>query len=45
MALAYIQCALKENFSVTLKGFARVSPICRELLVRSRSGSYSINEI
>ena len=36
--LAYIHCALKENFSVTLtkKGFACVSLICRELpLVRS----------
>ena len=35
--LAYIHCALKENFSVTLtkKGFTRVSMICRELLVRS----------
>ena len=34
--LAYIHCALKENFSVTLtkKGFTRVSLICRELLVR-----------
>ena len=32
---AYIQCALKENSSVTLKGFTCVSPICRELLVRS----------
>ena len=36
--LAYIRCALKENFSVTLtkKGFTCVSLICRELpLVRS----------
>ena len=34
---AYIHCALKENFSVTLtkKGSTRVSLICRELLVRS----------
>ena len=34
--LAYIHCALKENFSVTLtkKGFTCVSLICRELLVR-----------
>ena len=35
--LAYIHCALKENFSVTLtkKGFTCVSLICREQLVRS----------
>ena len=36
--LAYIHCALKENFSVTLtkkRGFYLVSLICRELLVRS----------
>ena len=35
--LAYIHCALKENFSVTLtkKGFTCISLICRELLVRS----------
>ena len=35
--LAYIHCAMKENFSVTLtkKGFTCVSLICRELLVRS----------
>ena len=33
--LPYIYCALKENFSVTLKGFTCVSLICRELLVRS----------
>ena len=34
--LAYIHSALKENFSVTLtKGFACVSLICREQLVRS----------
>ena len=35
--LAYIHCALKENFSITLtkKGFTCVSLICRELLVRS----------
>ena len=34
---AYIHCALKENFSVTLtkKGFTCISLICRELLVRS----------
>ena len=33
--LAYIRCALKENFSVTLtkKGFTCVSLICRELLL------------
>ena len=33
--LAYIHCAIKENFSVTLtkKGFTCL--ICRELLVRS----------
>ena len=32
--LAYIHCALKENFSVTLtkKGFTCISLICRELL-------------
>ena len=36
MEFAYIHCALKENFSVTLtkKGFTCVSLICRELLVR-----------
>ena len=35
--LAYIHCALKENFSVTLtkKGFTCISLICRGLLVRS----------
>ena len=35
--LAYIHCALKENFSVflTKKGFTCVSLICREQLVRS----------
>ena len=35
--LAYIHCALKENFSVTLtkKGFTCVSLICRAQLVRS----------
>ena len=33
--LGYIHCALKENFSVTLKGFTCVSLICRELLVHS----------
>ena len=35
--LAYIHCALKENFSVTLtkKGFTCVSLICRQQLVRS----------
>ena len=35
--LAYIHCAVKENFSVTLTkmGFTCVSLICRELLVRS----------
>ena len=33
--LPYIHCALKENFSVTLKGFTCVSLICWELLVRS----------
>ena len=35
--LAYLHCALKENFSVTLtkKGFTCVSLICRELFVRS----------
>ena len=33
--LAYIHCALKENFSVALteKGFTCISLICRELLV------------
>ena len=33
--LAYIYCALKENFSVALteKGFTCISLICRELLV------------
>ena len=32
--LAYIHCALKENFSVTLtkKGFTCISLICPELL-------------
>ena len=29
--LGYIHCALKGNFSVTLKGFTCVSLICREL--------------
>ena len=29
--LGYIHCALKKNFSVTLKGFTCVSLICREL--------------
>ena len=33
--LGYIHCALKETFSVTLKGFTCVSLICRELLVHS----------
>ena len=33
--LVYIHCALKENFSVTLKGFTCASRICRELIVRS----------
>ena len=34
--LGYIPCALiKENFSITLKGFTCVSLICRELLVHS----------
>ena len=33
--LAYIHCALKQNFSITLKGFTCDSLICRELLVRS----------
>ena len=33
--LAYIHCALKENFSVSLNGFTCVSLICRELLVCS----------
>ena len=32
--LAYIHCALKENFSV-FQGFTCVSLICRELIVRS----------
>ena len=32
--LAYIHCALKENFSVTLR-VTCVSLICRELLVHS----------
>ena len=33
--LAYIHCALKENFSAALteKGFTCISLICRELLV------------
>ena len=37
--LAYIHCASKGNFSVTLtkKSFTCVSLICRELLVRSVS--------
>ena len=36
IGLAYIHCALVENFSVTLtkKGFTCVSLICRELLLR-----------
>ena len=35
--LAYIHCALKENFSITLtkKGFTCASLICRKLLGRS----------
>ena len=35
--LAYIHCALEENFSVTLtrKGFTWFSLTCQELLVRS----------
>ena len=35
LELAYIHCALKENFSVALteKGFTCISLICRELLV------------
>ena len=42
--LAYIHCALKENFSVTLtkKGFRCVSLICRELLVRSIATKHKV---
>ena len=40
--LAYIHCALKENFSVTLKGFTFFSLICRKLLVRSVANKHSI---
>ena len=35
-------CALKENFSVTLKGFTCVSLICRELLVPSVATNYKV---
>ena len=43
--LAYIHCALKENFSVPLtkKGFRCVSLICRDLLVDLCARSHSVN--
>ena len=40
--LGYIHCALKENFSVTLKGFTCVSLICRELLVHSVPSKHKV---
>ena len=40
--LRYIHCALKENFSVTLKGFTCVSLICRELLVHSVATKHKV---
>ena len=40
--LGYIHCALKENFSVTLKGFTCVSLICRELLVHSVATKHKV---
>ena len=40
--LGYIHCALKENFSVTLKGFTCVLLICRELLVHSVATKHKV---
>ena len=39
----YIHCALKENFSVTSKGFTcAISLICRELLVHSVATKHKV---
>ena len=41
--LGYIPCALiKENFSITLKGFTCVSLICRGLLVHSVATKHKV---
>ena len=43
--LAYIHCALKENFSVSLNGFTCVSLICRELLVCSVTTTNKVRDL
>ena len=40
--LAYIHCASKENFSITLKAFTCVSLICRGLPVRSVATKHKV---